>query len=88
MVHSAGAQNVVLIGEPGTCKTYVATTLGVQAMKHHRKKVRFFATVDLVDELAQEKAMNKAGQLAECLIELPANFHPVAIGALALSVAP
>ncbi len=50
------ADNVVLIGGPGTGKTHVATALGVQAIEHHRKKVRFFATVDLVNALEQEKA--------------------------------
>jgi DNA replication protein DnaC len=41
-----------------------------QAVEHHRKKVRFFSTVDLVNMLEQEKAMNKAGQLAERLLRL------------------
>lgn len=40
------------------------------AGEHHRKKVGFFATVDLVNALEQEKAINKAGQLAECLLRL------------------
>ena len=44
--------------------------LGVQAVEHHRKKVRFFSTVDLVNALEQEKAANKAGQLAERLLRL------------------
>lgn len=48
----------------------MATALGVQAVEHHRKKVRFFATVDLVNVLKQEKAVNKAGQLAERLLRL------------------
>ena len=65
-----GADNVVLIGGPGTGKTHIATALGVQAVEHHRKKVRFFATVDLVNALEQEKALNKAGQLAERLLRL------------------
>ncbi len=43
---------------------------GVQAVEHQRKKVRFFATVDLVNALEQEKALNKAGQLAERLLRL------------------
>ena len=47
-----------------------ATALGVQAVEHHRKKVRFFSTVDLVNALEQEKNMNKAGQLAERLLRL------------------
>jgi len=62
-----GANNVVLIGGPGTGKTHVATALGVQAVEHHRKKVRFFSTVELVNVLEQEKAQGKAGQLAERL---------------------
>jgi DNA replication protein DnaC len=65
-----GAHNVVLIGGPGTGKTHMATALGIQAVEHHRKKVRFFSTVDLVNALEQEKAMNKAGQLAERLLRL------------------
>jgi len=65
-----GADNVVLIGGPGTGKTHVATALGIQAVRHHHKKVRFFATVDLVNALEQEKTANKAGQLAERLLRL------------------
>jgi DNA replication protein DnaC len=65
-----GADNVVLIGGPGTGKTHIATALGVHAIEHHRKKVRFFSTVDLVNALEQEKALNKAGHLAERLVRL------------------
>jgi DNA replication protein DnaC len=65
-----GADNVVLIGGPGTGKTHIATALGIQAVEHHRKKVRFFSTVDLVNALEQEKSSNKAGQLAERLLRL------------------
>ena len=63
-----GAHNVVLIGGPGTGKTHIATALGVQAVEHHRKKVRFFSTVELVNTLEQEKAKGKAGQIAESLL--------------------
>jgi len=63
-------QNVVLIGGPGTGKTHLATALGVQAVQHHRKKVRFFSTVDLVNALEQEKTLNKAGHLADRLLRL------------------
>ena len=62
------ANNAVLIGGPGTGKTHIATALGVQAIEHHRKKVRFFSTVELVNALEQEKARGKAGQIAESLI--------------------
>ena len=64
------SDNVVLIGGPGTGKTHIATALAIQAAEHHRKKVRFFSTVDLVNALEQEKALNKAGQLAERLLRL------------------
>jgi DNA replication protein DnaC len=50
------ADNVVLVGGPGTGKTHLATALGVQAVEHHRKKVRFFSTVELVNALEKEKA--------------------------------
>ena len=62
------ANNVVLVGGPGTGKTHIATALGVQAIEHHRKRVRFFSTVELVNALEQEKAQGKAGQLANRLV--------------------
>jgi len=65
-----GAQNVVLIGGPGTGKSHIATALGVQAIEHHRKKVRFFSTVELVNALEQEKAQGKAGKIAEALVKI------------------
>ena len=60
----------VLIGGPGTGKTHVATALGIQAIEHHRRKVRFFSTIELVNALEQEKAKGKAGQIAEGLTKL------------------
>ena len=39
------ANNVVLVGGPGTGKTHLATALGVQAIEHHHRRVRFFSTV-------------------------------------------
>ncbi len=65
-----GAQNIVLVGGPGTGKTHIATALGVQAIEHHRRKVRFFSTIELVNALEQEKAKGKAGQIAETLVRL------------------
>ncbi|CAG4900915.1 unnamed protein product [Acidocella sp. C78] len=62
------ADNVVLVGGPGTGKTHIATALGVQAVEHHKKRVRFFSTVELVNALEQEKAQGKAGQIAGRLI--------------------
>jgi DNA replication protein DnaC len=62
------ADNVVLVGGPGTGKTHVATAFGVQAIEHHKKRVRFFSTVELVNALEQEKAQGKAGQIANRLV--------------------
>ena len=62
------ADNVVLVGGPGTGKTHLATALGVQAVEHHRKKVRFFSTVELVNALEKEKAFGKTGQITERLV--------------------
>ena len=45
-------------------------TLGVQAVKHHRRKVRFFSTIELVNALEQEKTIGKAGKIAESLTRL------------------
>jgi DNA replication protein DnaC len=58
------AQNVVLIGGPGTGKTHLATALGISGLTHHGKKVRFYSTVDLVNALEQEKSQGRAGRLA------------------------
>ncbi len=41
------AQNVVLIGGPGTGKTHLATALGVAGITLQGKRVRFRSTVDL-----------------------------------------
>jgi DNA replication protein DnaC len=64
----AQAQNVVFIGGPGTGKTHLATALGVQAVIHHHLRVRFFSTVELVNQLESEKAAGKHGQLANRLV--------------------
>lgn len=62
------AQNVVLVGGPGTGKTHLATALGVQAILHHHRRVRFFSTIELVNTLEQEQATGKAGHTANRLI--------------------
>ncbi len=64
----ASADNIVLVGGPGTGKTHIATALGIQAIEHHRKKVRFFGAVDLVISLEQEKMQVRSGQLADRLV--------------------
>lgn len=61
------ANNVVLVGGPGTGKTHIATALGVQAIEHHHRRVRFFSTVELVNALEEEKAQGKTRQVAQLI---------------------
>jgi len=63
------AENVVFISGPGTGKSHVATAIGVQAIEHHRHKVRFYSTVELVNALEQEKAIGKTGKMATALLD-------------------
>jgi DNA replication protein DnaC len=60
-------ENIVLIGGPGTGKTHVATAIGVQAIVHHHRRVRFLSTIELVNALEQEKLNGKQGRLANRL---------------------
>ena len=62
------AHNVVLIGGPGTGKSHLATAIGLQAIVHQHRRVRFFSTIELVNGLEQEKAAGKPGQLAHRLV--------------------
>jgi DNA replication protein DnaC len=57
-------ENIVLIGGPGTGKTHIATALGIEAIVHHHRRVRFVSTVELVNTLEQEKLNGKQGRLA------------------------
>jgi DNA replication protein DnaC len=49
------AQNIVFVGGPGTGKTHLATAIAVQAIQHHRYRVRFLPIIELVNTLEQEK---------------------------------
>lgn len=62
------AQNVVLVGGPGTGKTHLASAIGIQAIKHLHRRVRFFSTIELVNALEKEKQQGKAGQIASRLM--------------------
>jgi len=64
------AQNVVLIGGPGTGKTHLATALAVSGITQHGKRVRFYSTVDLVNLLEREKHDGKAGRIAQALLRM------------------
>ena len=64
------AQNVVLVGGPGTGKTHLATALGISGLTRHGKRVRFYSTIDLVNALEQEKAQGRAGRIAMSLVRM------------------
>ena len=54
----------MLVGGPGTGKTHIAAAIGVQAIIHHHRRVRFLSTVELVNVLEQEKLNARQGRLA------------------------
>jgi DNA replication protein DnaC len=62
------AQNIVFVGGPGTGKTHLATAMAVQAIQHHRYRVRFLPTIELVNILEQEKQAGNQGRLANRLM--------------------
>lgn len=49
-------------------KTHLATAIGVQAIVHHHRRVRFVSTIELVNALEQEKREGKPGRLANRLV--------------------
>ena len=53
------AQNVVLVGGPGTGKTHLATAIGIQAIEQFHRRDRFFSTIELVNALNKEKQQDK-----------------------------
>lgn len=63
-------ENIVLVGGPGTGKTHLATAIGIQAIIHHHKRVRFLSTVELVNALEQDKAAGRAGRLANRMMHV------------------
>ena len=77
MAFTEAAQNAVLIGGPGTGKTHLATAIGVTGIVAKGKRVRFYSTVDLVNELEREKHEGKAGRIALALKRLDLVQHPL-----------
>lgn len=67
---TGGAQNVVMVGGPGTGKTHLATAIGMAGITRHGARVRFHSTVDLVNALEQEKAQGKAGRIVNSLLRM------------------
>ena len=64
------AQNVVFIGGPGTGKTHLATAIAVSGIALQGRRVRFYSTVDLVNNLEREKRDGKAGRIALSLMRM------------------
>lgn len=64
------AQNVVFVGGPGTGKTHLASAIAVSGITAKGRRVRFYSTVDLVNQLEQEKAQGKAGRIAASLLRV------------------
>jgi len=64
-------RNAVFVGGTGTGKSHIAIAIGAHAV-NSRRRVRFFAAVDLVNRLEAELREGRAGRLAEqfCRIDL------------------
>lgn len=65
------AHNLILVGGTGTGKTHIAIALSIAAI-HQGKRVRFYNTVDLVNQLEREKQLGKAGVTAKQLSQMDA----------------
>lgn len=65
------AHNLILVGGCGTCKTHLATALGVSAIQAG-KRIRFFNGVELANALEREKQTGKAGNLAKRFAQIDA----------------
>ncbi|WP_418292031.1 ATP-binding protein [Methylobacterium durans] len=61
------SRNAVLIGGMGSGKTHLAIAIGANCVREREARVRFFNTVDLVNQLEAEARAGKAGRLASQL---------------------
>jgi DNA replication protein DnaC len=57
-------RNIVLIGGTGSGKTHLAIAIGTNCLREREARVRFFNTVDLVNQLEAEARAGRAGRLA------------------------
>ena len=58
------SRNAVLIGGTGSGKTHLAIAIGANCAREREARVRFFNTVDLVNQLEADTRAGKAGRLA------------------------
>lgn len=61
------AHNLILVGGTGTGKSHISIALGTTLI-NHRKKVRFFNAVDLINELIKEQTDGNTGKIIRQLI--------------------
>jgi DNA replication protein DnaC len=59
------------MGGTGTGKSHLAVAIATHAVRH-RKRVRFFGVLDLVNQLELEKQAGKHGSLAHRLVNMDA----------------
>ena len=57
-------RNAVLMGGTGSGKTHLAIAVGANCVREREARVRFFNTVDLVNQLEAEARAGKSGRLA------------------------
>jgi len=48
-----------------SARNNLAPPFAVHSVKHHKKRTRFFSTVELVNALEQESVQGKVGQIAD-----------------------
>jgi DNA replication protein DnaC len=64
-----GRENVLLVGNPGTGKTHVATALGIEACGRG-KKVRFWRVTELITQLMEAREERILGRMKAQLAKL------------------
>lgn len=64
------SRNAVLIGGTGSGKTHLAIAIGANCVRTREARVRFFNTVDLVNQLEAEARAGKSGRIASQLMRV------------------